>query len=185
MPLIADDLIDLEVPDHLRGYELVDGELVEVSRPGARHGRIAAQIARYIANHIEEHGAGGEVYVDAGYVLNLRRDPERLRSPDLSYVSPATLAAHGGEPRGWFRLPPAPDLVVEIDSPGSRPRMERRRIQEYVEAGVPLIWVIHIESQSATVYQTGRSQHTVQADAALEGEPVLPGFRLPLHRLFR
>ena len=183
MRLTADDVLDVPVPDHLRGYELVDGELVEVSLVSPPHGRIAARVAHYLLAFVEERGLASNVYVEAGCVLGLRRDPERLRGPDVSYVSEATLQARGGEPKkGWFRL--APDLVVEVDSPGRRPAVEQARIQDYLEAGVRLLWVIHTEEASATVYQPDGSARLLRRTDSLEGEPVLPDFRLPLARLF-
>lgn len=182
MRLSADDVLEIPIPDHLRGYELVDGELVEVSLVSPPHGRIAAQVARHLGNHIEEHGIPGRVYVEAGCVLALAHDPERLRGPDVSYVSEETLQARGGEPKkGWFRL--VPDLVVEVDSPERRPPVEQQRIQDYLDAGVRLLWIIHTDARSATVYYADGSARLLRASEALEGDPVLPGFRLPLSAL--
>lgn len=183
MPFTADQVLDIPVPDHLRGYELVDGELVEVSAASLPHGRLAAQIARHILNHLDESGTRGEVYVEGGYVLGLDRDPERARLPDVSYVSEETLRARGGEPpRGWARF--VPDLAVEVDSPGRRPAVEQLRIQDYLDAGVALLWVVHTEAASATVYHADGTARLLRATDVLDGEPVLPGFRLPLARLF-
>jgi Uma2 family endonuclease len=183
MRLIADDVLSIPVPDHLRGYELEDGELVEVSLVSPPHGRIAAQIARHVANHVEDHGVAGHVYVEAGCVLGLARDPERLRGPDVSYVSEETLLARGGEPsRGWFRL--VPDLVVEVDSPGRRPAVEQRRIQDYLDAGVELLWVVHTEAGSATAYRRDGTARLLRRGDNLNGDPVLPGLRIPLSKLF-
>jgi Uma2 family endonuclease len=184
MRLSADDVLEIPIPDHLRGYELVDGELVEVSLVSPPHGRIAVQMGHRLLSHIEQHGIGGQVYAEAGYVLRLPRDPERLRGPDVSYVSQATLDAHGSEPeKGWFRL--VPDLVVEIDSPGRRPGIEQRRIRDYLDAGVRVIWVIHTATQSATVHTSDGAWRSVNTREALEGGMVLPGLILPLSQLFR
>jgi Uma2 family endonuclease len=183
MRLTADDVLDIPVPDHLSGYELVDGELVEVSLPSPPHARLVAQVTYQLMKFIEEHGLGGVVYGEVGVVLPLRRDPERLRGPDASYVSAGTLAAHGGEPgQGWFRL--VPDLVIEVDSPGRRPAVEQKRIQDYLDAGVRILWVVHTEARSATIYHADGSARLVRESDALLGDPVLPGFTLPLARLF-
>ena len=183
MRLSADDVLDIPVPDHLRGYELVDGELVEVSLVSPPHGRIAAEIAYHLQAYVKREGVRGSVYVEAGCVLELRNDRERLRGPDVSYVSAETLRERGGEPaRGWFRL--VPDLVVEVDSPGRRPAVEQRRIQDYLDAGVKLLWVIHTEARSATAYHADGAARLLRPGDALDGEPVLAGFRLPLGALF-
>jgi Uma2 family endonuclease len=183
MRLTADDVLDVPVPDHLRGYELENGELVEVSLPSPPHGRIVAHVSRHLLNYVDEQGGRGTVYGEVGCVLPLRHDPERLRGPDVSYVSEETLSASGGEPaRGWFRL--VPDLVVEVDSPGRKPAIEQRRIQDYLDAGVRLLWIIHTDARSATVYRGDGSARLLRETDVLEGEPVVPGLRLPLARLF-
>ena len=55
---------------------------------------------------------------------------------------------------------------------------------EYVEAGVRLIWAIDAHSRTAVVYRPDGSARLVRSDEALEGEDVLPGFRLELRELF-
>src|SRR5687767_1151809 len=98
----ADDILLVPVPPGLLGYELVDGKLVEVMPGGQRHGRIAGEMYQLITNHIRDHGIAGTTYVDAGYVLGLRRDPERMRGPDVSFVSQARLDRLGGERETGF-----------------------------------------------------------------------------------
>jgi Uma2 family endonuclease len=184
MRLLADDVLAIPGPPHLRGYELEDGELVGVSLPGPRHGRLVAAVSYRIQLHLESTDGAGRVYVESGCVLDLPRDPERLRGPDVSFMSDERLRRAGGEPdRGWFRV--APDLVIEIDSPGRRPSIEQRRIQDYLDAGVTLLWVIHTATRSATAYNRDGTARLVRESEALDGEPVLPGFRLPLADLFR
>ena len=183
MRLSADEVLEITVPPHLRGYELANGELVAVSLPGPPHGRIAAEVCYRIRRHLDRNPGAGRVYTEVGYVLGLRRDPERLRGPDVSFVSAERLRVAGGEPEtGWFRL--VPDLVVEVDSPGRRPALEQQRIQDYLDAGVRLLWLIHVETQSATVYRSDGTARLVRADEALDGEAVLPGLRVPVANLF-
>jgi Uma2 family endonuclease len=179
MRLLAHDVFDIDIPNHLRGYELVDGRLVEVSHVTLRHARIVAKITYRLMAYLDAHELPGNVYPEAGYVLRLARDPERLRSPDVSFMTEATLRRGGGErERGWSHI--VPDLVVEVDSPNRQPSIERARIRDYLEVGVRLIWVIHTETGSASVYRADGSVRDVRVDDALDGEDLLPGFRLPL-----
>jgi Uma2 family endonuclease len=181
--LSADDVWEMAVPPHLLGYELVDGQVVEVTPATPRHGRIAVELSRRMANYLESSGVFGHVYVDAGYVLGLARDRERMRAPDVSFVSAATLGLHGGEPQhGWFRL--VPDLAIEIDSPGRKPRIERQRIQDYLDAGVRLLWVIHTDTRSATVYRADGSSRLVTEGEEIDGEDILSAFRIRLSEIF-
>ncbi len=181
--LNADDVSELPVPPHLLGYELVDGQVVEVTPATPKHGRIAVEISLQLRKHLDSSSVSGHVYVDAGYVLGLARDRERMRAPDVSFVSSATLDQHGGEPeRGWFRL--VPDLVVEIDAPGRKPRIEQQRIQDYLDAGVRLLWVIHTKTRSATVYRADGSTRLVREEEEIDGEDILPAFRIQLSKIF-
>lgn len=98
-------------------------------------------------------------------------NPMRLRADDLFDIDiPDHL-------RGSHIVP---DLVVEVDSPSRQPSIERARIRDYLEVGVRLIWVIHRETESASVYRAYGSVRDVFVDDALDGEDLLPGFRLPL-----
>jgi len=183
MRLSADDLLDITVPDHLRGHELVDGGIVEVSHVSPVHARLAAQIAHRMLEHVERERIDGAVYVQVGCVLGLPHDPERSRAPDVAFVAGDTLRQRGGEPeRGLFRL--TPDLVVEVDSPNRRPSVEQNRIQDWLDAGVRLLWVVHTASRSSTVYRPDGTARLLRESDVLEGETVLPGFRLPLAELF-
>ena len=183
MRLSADDLLRTPVPPHLRGYELVDGELVEVTPVSFAHGCIAAELAFRLSAHVREQGLDGHVCIEGGYVLHLPQDAERLRGPDVSYVSGASLRQSGGAPaHGFARF--VPDLVIEVDSPGRRPRVEQERIQNYIDAGVRLLWVVHTETRSATAYRPDGSARVLRAREALDGEDVLPGLRLPLSDVF-
>jgi Uma2 family endonuclease len=167
MQLSADDVLSIPVPPHLRGYELENGELVAVSLPAPLHGRIQAEILFQLKLYVRENPGSGRVYGEVGYVLELPSDPERLRGPDATFVSEPLLRASGGEPEGgWYRL--VPDLVVEIDSPGRRPAIEQRRIQDYLEAGVRLLWVIHTATRSATVYSEDGTVRLVREDGSLD-----------------
>lgn len=178
----ADDCYRLQRVDI--GYELVDGELVEVMPVNLPHGRIAGRLARYLDQFVEEHG-GGRVYVEAGFVLNVPGDPERVRGPDVAFVSDETLAAAGGEPRKSFaRL--APDLAIEVHSPENArdARGFHQKIRDYLDAGVRLIWAIYPDGRYATALHLDGSARLLRESEALDGEHVLPGFRLPLAKLF-
>jgi Uma2 family endonuclease len=131
--------------------------------------------------HVQQHRIAGVVQAEMGFVLGLRRDPQRLRAPDVSFVSQARIDEAGGEPRGFFHG--APDLAVEIEST-ERPRKLQQRIQDYFDAGTRLLWVIHSETNSATVYHTDGSARLQRESDVLDGEDVLPGLKIPLRELF-
>ncbi|MBI4520203.1 MAG: Uma2 family endonuclease [Gemmatimonadetes bacterium] len=177
--LTADDVEKLlrERPG-VYGYELVNGELVELMPNSLPHGRVAARLSAEIDTHLRQHG-GGRVYVEAGFVLPLAVDSERLRFPDIAYVSAETLATRGGEPEtGYARF--APDFTIEIDSPSNTEEDVLQKVQDYLDAGVRLGWVIHVRSRSATVYHPDGSARLLREHDALDGEDLLPGLSIPL-----
>ena len=178
-----EDILDIELPPGVTGFELVDGELVPVTPPKPKHARLAAQITYRVAAHSETRGPPGQVYAEAGYVLGIARDPDRVRAPDVSFIKQSTLDAHGGEPETLFRF--APDLVIEVESTGTRKTPLQQRIVDFLEAGVQQVWIIHPSTHSVTVYRQDGTAQLLRGDSQLTGADVLPGFTLSLTELFR
>jgi Uma2 family endonuclease len=111
------------------------------------------------------------VLVEAGFVL--RRNPDTVRGPDVSFVS------HARIPRGRLPvafIPGAPDLAVEILSPDDRPAEVADRVADYLEAGTKLVWVCDPARRAVTVHRPGLPPETVSSDGWLDGGEVLPGF---------
>ena len=180
--LTADDVLQIPVPEELSGFELVHGRPVPVTPASQPHGRIAARVAYRLMDYVEREGIGGEVYVDALFALGLPRDPERARAPDVSFLRAENLPPTDD----WNRVfRGVPDLAVEVDITTARKPGGRQRIADYVEAGVPLVWIIEPDRRTATVYRADGTSRLVHAHEELDGEGVLPGFRLPLDKLFR
>lgn len=162
------------------GYrvELSAGRLVREPLPGPRHGRIGVKLAARIDAYAVEHNLG-LTFGEAGFVL--RRDPDTVRGPDVSFVSHARLPAQGYAGTFWHM---APDLAVEILSPSNRWPDMRRKANEYLDAGSRLVWLIDPARRCASVHQAGAAALHVDAAGVLDGGAVLPGFSLPLADLF-
>jgi Uma2 family endonuclease len=176
-------MLELPLPDGVSGYEFVDGRPVPVSLASILHSRLMSRVHIRLGNYVEQHGSGGEVLPEAGFVLGLQRDPERMRGPDIAYVTEDSLRRHGdpGPRLAHF----APDLAIEIDVHGPRKQGGLQRVRDYLEAGVRLVWTIEPRTRSATVYRQDGSVAELSERDALDGEEVVPGFRLPLDELFR
>jgi Uma2 family endonuclease len=77
-----------------------------------------------------------------------------------------------------------PDLIAEVVSPWDRSEDVHAKVQEYLDAGVRLIWVVHPSTRTVAEY---RSQHQIRVlneDGQLDGFDVVPGFRAPIKALF-
>jgi Uma2 family endonuclease len=179
--LTADDVLDLPVPDDAIGYEFVEGKPVPVMPASVTHGQLAAKVSYRLSKHVEQTGLTGTVCYDCGFVLGLPHDPERMRGPDVSYIAREKIAAHA-DPHRLLRC--VPDLAIEIDLTSAKKPGGQQRILDYVEAGVPLVWVIDPRSRSAIAYRADGSARLVRENEVLDAEEIVPGFRLPLAELF-
>jgi Uma2 family endonuclease len=169
--MTAEELLYTSIPD--KQVELVRGLLVVREPPGLRHGRVAVNLARRLADHVEA-GALGRIYVESGF--KLASDPDTVRGPDVAFISRARLP--DPEPVGYPDL--APDLVVEIISPGDRPGEVLAKVADWLSAGTRLVWVVDPERRLARIYRGDGTEQIVTADQALDGEDVVPGFACPL-----
>ena len=180
--LRAVDVPNIPIPDELSGYELVDGQLVPVTPSMRRHSWLAVQTMVRLHDHVKEIGRG-TVYQDVWCRLKLPSDPEQLRAPDVGWFSDAQLAEAGDEE--IFSFPP--DFVIEIYSPTNRKRAGdfQRRVRDFLDAGVALLWVIYPDAGYAMVHRPDGSARMIREDGVLDGEDVLPGFKIELGELFR
>lgn len=168
-----------DLPDW--GAELADGEVIVTPPPAVDHGFLA----RALFNRMYAHAVArdlGEVFGDGfGYELPVPGRPDTYRTPDASFVSAGRI------PRPLRRgraLALAPDLAAEVRSPSDRPGVLRRKLADYLEAGTRLVWVVDEATRTAEVHAAGAPVRVLGAADALDGGDVLPGFTLPLARLF-
>jgi len=170
--MTADELLDVRIPD--KRVELIRGRLVVREPAGLRHGRVAMELARLLANYVGDRGMGRVYAAETGFTV--ARDPDTVRAPDVAFIRRDRLP--DPEPLGFPDL--APDLVVEVLSPGDRPGEILAKVADWLSAGTRLVWVVDPLRQVARVYRQDGSETIVTAEAALEGEDVLPGFECPL-----
>ena len=161
-------------------YELVDGELVEVPGANPLHGLIMALVLRLIDAYVRERDLGLAFGDNTGYVL--RRAPDQVRIPDVSFVSWAHVPEEGVPEEGFW--PFAPDLAVEIVSPGDRANDVHDKVREYLAAGTALVWVLWPRPRSVTVHTPDGLMRELGPEAELDGGDVLPGIRVRVNELF-
>lgn len=168
----------LEMPDGHR-FELIDGELVERNM-GAESSRIAQIINRRIDNYAEERNLGLVWGPDCGYQI-FPDDPDKVRYPDGSFIASGRLP--GDEPpRGHVRI--APDLALEVVSPNDLAWKVDEKVQDYLDAGVRLVWVVFPDTRAVFVYRPDADVKRLTPQDHLSGEDILPGFSVPVAELF-
>ena len=172
---IATEADLLAMPEDGQKYELVDGR-IRVSPAGDRHSVIALALAARLLAFVKDHRLGHVLGADAGF----RLAGGNVRSFDASFVA-AGRFPDDRPPDAWGSL--APDLAVEVISPGDRPRYVLDKVGEYLEAGVRLVWVIDPHKATAVVYRSLTDVREVGPDDYLEGGDVVPGFRCQLREI--
>lgn len=160
-------------------FELVDGELVEVPGAGGVHNLIVRLLARFLDEYLLRNDLGVVHTDNTSYLL--RRHPDQLRIPDVSYIRwervPDT-----GVPISYYPIPP--DLAVEVVSPDDRATEVRAKARDYIAAGVSHVWILWPDERSVSVQSTG-STLELGPDDELDGGDVLPGFRVRIADLFQ
>jgi Uma2 family endonuclease len=170
--LANDDSIDtLEVPD---GYEMVDGQLRELVM-GAESSWVGGKLYGRLDAYCESHRLGWAFPQETAYRCFGKGGT--VRKPDASFIRLGRLKDEQ-LPRGDLRI--APDLAVEAVSPNDTVYELDEKIEEYLKAGVRLVWVINPVSRIALVHRHDGTVSKVREDQELSGEDVLPGFRCRL-----
>ena len=105
-----------------------------------------------------------------------------LLSPDVSFIARSRLPGAGIDDEKYFRG--SPDVIVEVVSPWDRDARLREKMTDYFASGARLAWIIDPREKSALVYTAADNPRLLRVTDALDGEDVLPGFRLPLAELF-
>lgn len=177
--LTVQDLWNLGEGDVRR--ELVNGEVIEMAPVGGIHGLIVTRLSRKLDEFVDRHGSGNVLVGDVGFILALPRDPERVRAPDIAFVSRERIAV-GGLPEGFLRG--APDIAVEVLSPSDNPIDVQQKVRDYLDAGGRLVWIVASQARTATVYRSDGSAQLLRESENLDGETVLPGLLIPLEALF-
>ncbi len=151
---------------------------VEIMPPtGFETGRRNSKLTAKLDQWNESHNSPGVVGDSStGYTL-----PDgAVRSPDVSWISNARLAATTPEDRARF-VAAVPEFVVEIRSQSDRPRPLRDKMREYMENGVLLAWLIDVPEQQVEIYSANKEVRMAEGfDQMLPGDDVLPGFEFDL-----
>jgi Uma2 family endonuclease len=173
----ADEL--LQMPDDGFRYELVRGELRQTNPAGSVHGRVAMSFAWRLAQYVDENRLGVVYAAETGF--RLATDPDTVHAPDVAFVSRAHVEAVG-EVEGFW--PEAPDLAVEVVSPGDSYVDVEENVFAWLDSGTKMVVVINPRQRSATVYKSPSDITALaEADVLTVGD-VVPGFELAVREIF-
>lgn len=160
-------------------FDLVEGVVRETPPVGPDHGDIDAVFSSALGPYARKHGLG-RVYINTGFILNT--ELHTVRAPDEAFVSAPRIADNPPPKRGFW--PIVPDLVLEIVSPDDTAGDIAEKVRDYLAYGVRLVWVLYPLQKQMIVYYPSGDARILREDSVLEGEDVVPGFRLPLPELW-
>jgi len=170
------DVLEAEARSN-RICELIDGTLVEKTM-ASLESMLALELAYFIRCYLEANDLG----MLAGGDGLLKILPGQIRAPDVSFIRWERFVGHKLPKAAIYSV--APDLAVEIISEGNTEAEMNRKLREYFQAGVQMVWYIEPKTRTARAYTADSQWTEIGADGSLLGGAVLPGFELPLARLF-
>ncbi len=179
-PLTAEEFYEwANRPENRDKYcELERGEIVEMSRPGKRHGLVCANVAGILRNYVVQRKKGYVCSNDTGVIVE--RGPDTVRGPDVMLFEDASAVEEVDEKYG--EKPPV--LAVEVLSPNDTYGKIARRLQEQERFGTRLIWVLDPDARNIVVYKLGQREQVVEEAQELTGGDVLPDFRCRVAEFF-
>ncbi|MBD2211151.1 Uma2 family endonuclease [Nostoc linckia FACHB-104] len=161
----------------LRIERTAEGELIIMPPTGWESGNRNSRLTQRLGNWADADGTGLTFDSSTGFKLPNGAN----RSPDASWVIRERLTALNPDPAKF--LPMAPDFVAELRSATDSLETLRRKMQEYIDSGVRLGWLIDPQNQQVEIYRPEQEVEILKSPTNLSGEDVLPGFVLNLAQI--
>src|ERR671933_1397505 len=166
-----------ENPD-LKLERSANGELIAMPPTGGETGKRNVKVTTQLDLWNEQTELGEVFDSSTGFTLPNKAD----RSPDASWVEKSRWSALTPEQREKF-IPLCPDFVIELVSPSDSLKKSQEKMQEYMENGCRLGWLINRKKREVEIYRPGQDVEVLQSPLTLSGENVLPGFVLNLQKI--
>jgi Uma2 family endonuclease len=174
--LTAEDLWNM--PGDQR-RELVRGELRTMGPAGSEHGAIIINLSVLLAVYVRQHKLGVVFGAETGFVL--ARDPDVVRGADVSFVKALRIPRTGIPKKFWEGVP---DLAVEVVSPSDSLEEVEEKVDDYLNAGTALVWVVNPRRRTIAVHRSGQNPRILHEGGTLTGEDVIPGFECRVAEAF-
>jgi Uma2 family endonuclease len=175
--MTADEL--LKLPRGRFRYELVKGELITMSPSGSEHGAIVVNLTVLVGQHVKANHLGIVFGAETGF--KIADNPDTVLAPGVAFISRERIPESGVPKKYW---PGAPDLAVEVLSPGDTAHEVEEKVGRWLAAGVRLVWTVNPRRKSVTAHRAPNDASTLSENDELDGEEVLPGFRCRVSEIF-
>ena len=179
-PKIWTDEEFMALPDDGHHYEIINGELIDMGNSGALHGYVCSTLMILLGGYVRQHNLGA--MLDSSTAFKMKNGNKR--SPDIAFFAKERLQGMAVLPSGY--LEGAPDLAVEVLSPGNTVEEIDDKLTEYFENGSRLVWVINPTQHYVLVYRSAQEpDRLLKGKDSLDGEEVIPSFTLAIADLFQ
>lgn len=165
------------LPEGDRPYELVDGQAMAKMSPKFFHSRLQKTLLFTLESWAQNRGR-----IEPEWAIKLQRNGvDWVPVPDLTYISFERLSAD------WLldeACPVAPELVIEIISPGQTFGDLAEKATDYLQAGVARVWLVDTQAQSITVFYPDKLPQTFKGTKAI-ADDLLPYLELTPQQIFQ
>ena len=173
----ADQL--LRMPDDGCRRELVAGVMRKMSFRSWRRGVIVGNLHWLLQAHIDTHRLGRGFGAGTGFLIE--RNPDTVRAPDLAFIHKDHLPSTDPDDAFWLG---APDLAVEVMSPGDSRTEVAEKVEAWLAAGTMMVWVIDAKLRTVAVHRPTGNVRTQNETDEIDAGELLPGFRMPVATIF-
>jgi Uma2 family endonuclease len=175
--MTADEL--LKLPRGRFRYRLVKGELITMSPAGSEHGAIVVNLTVLLGQYVKANKLGIVFGAETGFII--AENPDTVLAPDVAFISREHIPESGIPKKYWQG---APDLAVEVLSPGDTAREVQEKVGQWLAAGARLVWTVNPKRRNVTVHRALKEASTYSETDELDGEDVVPGFRCLVSEIF-
>ncbi|MDJ0575779.1 MAG: Uma2 family endonuclease [Xenococcaceae cyanobacterium MO_234.B1] len=168
-----------QLNSHLRIERTSTGKLIIMSPAGSETGNRNFKLIQQLANWTDQDGTGIGFDSSAGFIL----PNGATRSPDGSWIKLTRWNALSEAQKAKF-APICPDFVVEIRSPSDSLKALQDKMQEYIENGASLGWLIDRQNRQVYIYRPNSDVECLDNPATVSGDSVLPEFNLDLEKIW-
>jgi len=159
--------------------ELVRGELRKIAPAGYEHGGIIMNISTPLDQYVRANNLGRVYAAETGFVIS--SDPDTVRAPDVAFVTLDRIPAERPS-RGYF--PGAPDMAIEVVSPGDTFAEVEEKVLDWLSAGTRMVVTVNPRSRIVTVYRSLTGIVALTTQDTLQGADIVPGWSIPVAEIF-
>ena len=163
----------------LRIERTAQGDCEIMAPTGGATGWRNSGLTAQLYNWAEREGSGAVFDSSSGFIL----PNGAIRSPDVSWVKKSRLATLTPEQKQRF-LPLCPDFVIELRSPSDNLKALQDKMQEYIENGASLGWIIDSEARRVLVFQPQKKLFSLDNPESITADEVLIGFKLDMQKIW-